>query len=43
LLDEHELKVAALREALIEGENKGSSEPLDVEEFLRSRRSDRTG
>lgn len=43
LLEEHELKVEALREALIEGERSGPAEPFDVDDFLRSRRSDQVG
>jgi antitoxin ParD1/3/4 len=35
LLEEHEIKLATLRDALIEGENSGSAAPLDVDEFLR--------
>lgn len=36
LLEEHEQKVAALRQALIDGENSGKSTPLDMEEIRRS-------
>lgn len=43
LLEEHELKVEALREALIEGERSGPAEPFDVDDFLRSKRSDQAG
>jgi antitoxin ParD1/3/4 len=38
LLEEHEMKLEALRSALIEGENSGEPEPLDVEEFLQAKR-----
>ncbi|MBN9428445.1 MAG: type II toxin-antitoxin system ParD family antitoxin [Burkholderiales bacterium] len=34
LLEEHEQKVEALRQALIEGENSGPSTPLDMKEIL---------
>ncbi|MBB6468293.1 antitoxin ParD1/3/4 [Aminobacter lissarensis] len=39
LLEEHELKLAALRNALIDGENSGPSEPFDFEEFVARKRS----
>lgn len=35
LLEEHESKVAALRAALIEGEESGIAAKFDIEEFLR--------
>ncbi len=35
LLEEHEQKVAALRQALIDGENSGTSTPLDMQEIVR--------
>jgi antitoxin ParD1/3/4 len=35
LLEEHEQKVAALRQALIEGENSGTSTPLDMKDIIR--------
>jgi antitoxin ParD1/3/4 len=38
LLEEHEMKVKALRAALLEGENSGPAQPLDVEAFLRGKR-----
>ena len=41
LLEEHEAKLEGLRAALIEGENSGSAEPFDVEEFLLSKRNQR--
>ncbi|QNT68368.1 type II toxin-antitoxin system ParD family antitoxin [Defluviicoccus vanus] len=34
LLEEHELKLATLRNALIEGEQSGLSTPLDFDRFL---------
>lgn len=34
LLEEHELKVQALREALVEGEESGPARPFDREAFL---------
>lgn len=37
LLEEHEMKVKALRAALIEGEDSGPAQPLDVEAFLREK------
>lgn len=43
LLEEHELKVDALRRALIEGENSGPAWPLDIDDFLRAKRAARTG
>jgi antitoxin ParD1/3/4 len=39
MLEEHERKVAALRDALIEGENSGPDGPLDMEAILRSARA----
>ncbi len=35
LLEEHEQKVAALRQALIDGENSGSAGKLDMKEIIR--------
>jgi len=35
VLEEHEKKVAALRQALIEGENSGTSTPLDMKDIIR--------
>ena len=39
LLEEHEMRVAALRDALIEGENSGPDEPLDMEAIIRRARA----
>ena len=38
LLEEHEAHLAALRAALIDGENSGPSTPFDFEEFLARKR-----
>jgi antitoxin ParD1/3/4 len=38
LLEERELKVEALRAALIEGEQSGLSTPFDFDEFIDSKR-----
>ncbi|MBV9736070.1 MAG: type II toxin-antitoxin system ParD family antitoxin [Acidisphaera sp.] len=38
LLEEHEIKVEALRAALIEGEPSGASVPFDFEAFLAGKR-----
>lgn len=35
LMETEEQKLAALRQALIDGENSGSSTPLDMEEIIR--------
>ncbi len=40
LLAEREAKIEALRQALIEGENSGSSKPWNLEEFLKERRAE---
>lgn len=42
LLEEHEMKVAALRAALIEGEESGPSQPFDVDTFLVEKRAGRS-
>lgn len=39
LLEEHEKKVANLRDVLIEGEDSGPDGPLDMEEIIRSARA----
>ena len=41
LLEEHEIKLAALRAALIEGEQSGPSEPFDFDRFLERKRAPR--
>jgi len=41
LLEEHEHKVAALRDALAEGERSGIAGPLDVDKIKRRGREDR--
>ena len=41
LLEEHEIRLEALRTALIEGEQNGVSTPFDIEEFLDEMRSNR--
>jgi antitoxin ParD1/3/4 len=38
LLEEHEMKVEALRAALIEGETSGAPTPFDLEQFLEEMR-----
>lgn len=43
LLEEHEIKLQALRAALIEGEQSGPSEPFDFDRFLEQKRETRTG
>ena len=39
LLEEHEAKLAGLRQALIEGEQSGPSTPFDFEAFIARRRA----
>jgi antitoxin ParD1/3/4 len=41
LLEEREMKIEALRAALIEGEQSGASAPFDVEEFIGRKRQRR--
>jgi antitoxin ParD1/3/4 len=41
LLEEREMKIEALRAALIEGEQSGVSRPFDVEEFISRKRQKR--
>ena len=38
LLEEHEQKVAALRKALIDGENSGTSAPLNMKSIIQESR-----
>ena len=40
LLEEHEQKIQALRQALIDGENSGKSTPLDMEEIIAEARKE---
>jgi antitoxin ParD1/3/4 len=40
LLEEHELKLGALRDALAEGEASGPAEPFDFDAFLAVRRAE---
>ena len=35
MLEEHEQKIEALRQALIDGENSGESTPLDMQEIIK--------
>ena len=39
LLEEHEARVAALREALIEGERSGPATPFDFDTFIAGKKS----
>jgi antitoxin ParD1/3/4 len=43
LLEEHEAKVKALQQALIEGEESGPSEPFDFDRFLEWKRTRQPG
>jgi antitoxin ParD1/3/4 len=43
LLEEHEIKLAALRAALIEGEQSGPAEPFDFGGFLEGKRTRHPG
>lgn len=43
LLEEQEIKLAALRQALVEGEESGEPQELNVDRFLVSRRRRGTG
>jgi antitoxin ParD1/3/4 len=38
LLEEREMKIEALRAALIEGEQSGASRPFDLDEFINRKR-----
>ncbi|MDB5429493.1 MAG: Antitoxin ParD [Caulobacter sp.] len=40
LLEEEEVRLSALRAALIEGENSGPSMPFDVEDFIAEMRAE---
>lgn len=42
LLEEREAKLAALRAALIEGEESGEATPVDIEEFIAKKRAGAT-
>ena len=42
LLEEDEAKLAALRQALIDGENSGESRPFDFDAFLARKRKERS-
>ena len=41
LLEERETKLAALRQALIDGEESGPAEPFDFEKFIADKRAGR--
>lgn len=41
LLEERETKLAALRQALVEGEESGPAEPFDFEKFIAEKRAAR--
>src|SRR5271169_2781468 len=43
LLEEHEIRLTALRAALIEGEQSGPSQPFDFDRFLEGKRNRQTG
>jgi len=43
LLEEEEARLEALRAALVDGETSGAARPLDIEAFLKAKRSARTG
>ena len=43
LLEEHEIRLAALRAALIEGEASGASLPFDFDAFVAAKRADPAG
>ena len=42
LLEEHEMKLEALRAALIEGEQSGAAKPFAVDEFLHDMKNKRS-
>ena len=43
LLEEHEQKVQALRQALIEGEDSGEAGPLNMKDIVRAARDEAAG
>ena len=43
LLEEHEIKLEALRAVLIEGEQSGPSKPFDFDRFLEGKRNRQPG
>jgi len=43
LLQDQETKMAALRAAIIEGEESGPSQPFDFDEFIASKKARRNG
>jgi antitoxin ParD1/3/4 len=43
LLEEREMKIEALRAAIIEGEQSGPSKPFDLEEFISRKRRKKRG
>jgi len=43
LLEEHEIRLTALRAALIEGEQSGPSQPFDFDRFLEGKRAQQPG
>lgn len=43
LLEEHETRLQALRDALIAGEESGPSAPFDFDDFLARKRAERGG
>jgi len=43
LLEEHEVRLEALRAALIEGEQSGTSEPFDLDRFVEEKRQSPRG
>jgi antitoxin ParD1/3/4 len=43
LLEEQEARLEALRAALVDGETSGAARPLDVDAFLKAKRSARNG
>ena len=43
LLEDEQARLAALRSALVEGENSGQSEALDMDDCIRQKRGSATG